>query len=88
MKSAQLEIKTQTTGFGSPGRAYVEKRLDNHLITFYFKWEGDSKFGLEFGDHLIVDREKTPSPEDLVVISSDKLEIDYFKNINPEKLGV
>lgn len=93
MKSAQLEIKTQTTGFGSPARAYVEKRLDtnellvdNHLTTFYFKWEGDSKFGLEFGDHLIVDREKTPSPEDLVVISSDKLEIDYFKNINPEKL--
>ena len=45
MKSAQLEIKTQTTGFGSPGLAYVEKRLDNHLTTFYFKWEGDSKFG-------------------------------------------
>ena len=58
MKSAQLEIKTQTTGFGSPARAYVEKRLDNHLTTFYFKWEGDSKFGLEFGDRLIVDREK------------------------------
>ena len=88
-----LQIKTQTTGFGSPARSYIEKRLDtndllveNHLTTFYFKWEGEPKFGLEFGDHLIVDRSKTPIDDDLVVVSTDKLEIDLYKNIDPTNL--
>jgi hypothetical protein len=46
-------INTQTTGFGSPARAYVNKRLNpNDLLikdiytTFFFQWEGDSKLDL------------------------------------------
>jgi len=93
MKTEQLKIKTQTTGFGSPARSYIESRLDtndllvdNHLTTFYFKWEGESKFGLDFGDYLIVDREKEPLPDDLVILSTDKLQIDLYKNIDPKNL--
>jgi len=42
-----LEVKTKTTGFGSPDENYVQNRLDlNQLIpkdiitTFYFKYDG------------------------------------------------
>lgn len=88
-----LIINTQTTGFGSPARAYVKKRLDtNELIvenpytTFYFKWEGDSNFNIENGDYIVVDREKVPKEDDLVIYSSDKLKVELYKNINPEYL--
>lgn len=88
-----LIINTQTTGFGSPARAYVSKRLDtnellidNPYTTFFFKWEGESVNGLLNGDYIIVDREKIPKLDDLVVYSSDKLKIDFYKNINPEEL--
>ncbi len=87
-------INTKTTGFGSPARAYVDKRLNpNDLLiqdpytTFFFQWEGESKFGLEWGDYLVVDRASIPSPDDLVVVTgSEKLELDLYKNINPDKL--
>jgi len=87
-------INTQTTGFGSPARAYVNKRLNpNDLLikdihtTFFFQWEGDSKLDLMFGDYLVVDRSEIPNADDLVIWTSDeKLEVDYYKNIIPEKL--
>lgn len=87
-------INTQTTGFGSPARAYVNKRLNpNDLLikdihtTFFFQWEGDSKLDLITGDYLVVDRSEIPSADDLVIWTGDeKLEVDYYKNIIPEKL--
>jgi len=87
-------INTQTTGFGSPARAYVDKRLNpNDLLikdiytTFFFQWEGEEKYDLKWGDYLVVDRSAVPTPEDLVVFSGDeKLEVELFKNINPDKL--
>jgi SOS-response transcriptional repressor LexA len=90
----QFTINTKTTGFGSPARAYVNKRLDpNDLLitdpysTFFFQWEGEEKFGLQWGDYLVVDRSSTPQPEDLVIVSgSEKLSLDIYKNINPENL--
>lgn len=87
-------INTKTTGFGSPARAYVDKRLNpNDLLikdiytTFFFQWEGESRYDLNYGDYLVVDRAALPEPEDLVVWSGDeKLELDYYKNIDPGKL--
>lgn len=89
-----LTINTKTTGFGSPARAYVGKRLDpNDLLiedpytTFFFQWEGEEKFDLKWGDYLVVDRGKVPTDEDIVIYNSEeKLSIDLFKNINPDKL--
>ena len=78
-----FEIKTKTTGFGSPARAYVEKRLDpNDLLisdpysTFFFQWEGEEKFDLIFGDYLVVDRSSIPNDEDLD--KSDQKILDLF----------
>lgn len=90
----QFTINTKTTGFGSPARAYVGKRLDpNDLIiddpytTFFFQWDGEEKFDLKWGDYLVVDRAKVPNAEDIVIYNSEeKLSIDLFKNINPDKL--
>ena len=87
-------INTKTTGFGSPARAYVGKRLDtNDLLindpysTFFFQWEGESKLGLEWGDYLVVDRGSIPDPDDLVIFSGEeKLHLDLYKNINPDTL--
>ena len=87
-------INTQTTGFGSPARAYVHKRLNpNDLLikdiytTFFFQWEGHSKLDLMTGDYLVVDRSEIPNADDLVIWTGDeKLELDYYKNIIPEKL--
>ena len=87
-------IKTKTTGFGSPARAYIEKRLDpNDLLisdpysTFFFQWEGEEKYELSWGDYLVVDRSSIPNSEDLVIWNGEeKLEVDLFKNIDPEKL--
>jgi len=92
--SDKFTINTKTTGFGSPARAYVGKRLDpNDLLindpysTFFFQWEGEEKFDLKWGDYLVVDRGSLPSPEDLVIVNSDeKLTLDLYKNIDPEKL--
>jgi hypothetical protein len=90
----KLTINTRTTGFGSPARAYAKKRLDlndllvqNVYTTYYFKWEGDAKFGLETGDTLIIDRSLIPQPDDLVLYSGqEKIHLDYYKNIESEKL--
>lgn len=90
----QFTINTKTTGFGSPARAYVEKRLNpNDLIiddpytTFFFQWEGEEKFDLKWGDYLVVDRASVPNSEDLVIWSgSEKLQVDLFKNIDPKNL--
>jgi hypothetical protein len=89
-----LTINTRTTGFGSPARAYAKKRLDlNELIikdpyaTFFFLWEGDSKLGLNYGDYLVIDRSVHPNYEDLVIwVGQEKLEVDYFGNIDSKKL--
>lgn len=94
MRMNWKEIKTKTTGFGSPARAYVGERLDpselimeNPYSTFFFKWSGEEKWELKKGDYLVVDRGKSPHPEDLVVwTGEEKLELDFYKNINPEKL--
>ena len=66
-----IEVKTKTTGFGSPAESYVDKRLDlNELIvkdfytTYYFKYEGDSRLGVNTGDILVVDRGLEPEPGD------------------------
>lgn len=87
-------INTKTTGFGSPARSYVGKRLDtNDLLvkdpysTFFFLWEGESMHGLKFGDYLVVDRGAIPGENDLVIFSGEeKLQLDLFKNINPDTL--
>ena len=87
-------INTKTTGFGSPARAYVGKRLDpNDLLiedpytTFFFQWEGEEKFDLKWGDYLVVDRSRIPNDEDIVIYNNqEKLSVELFKNINPETL--
>lgn len=89
-----FEIKTDTTGFGSPARSYAKKRLSpNELLikdpytTFFFQWNGEENFGLKFGDYLVIDRGQIPDLEDLVVFNSgDKLSVDYFRNVDPQKL--
>lgn len=94
MNPEQFQINTKTTGFGSPARAYVGKRLDvNDLLisdpysTFFFQWDGEEKFGLKWGDYLVVDRGSTPGQEDLVITSDDeKLTVNLYKDIDPEKL--
>ena len=87
-------INTKTTGFGSPARAYVGKRLDpNDLLiedpytTFFFQWEGEEKVDLKWGDYLVVDRSRIPNDEDIVIYNNqEKLSVELFKNINPETL--
>lgn len=82
-----LEIKTKTTGFGSPAETYVDRRLDlNELIpfdiitTFYFKYGGDDKFGIKTGDILVVDKSIQPDIDDLVLLKEEKIILDKFKN--------
>lgn len=82
-----LKINTKTTGFRSPAEAYVSKRLDlNDLIvndpytTFYFKYGGDTRWGIDTGDVLVVDRSIIPSEGDLVLMSGDKIELEIYKN--------
>lgn len=80
------EVKTKTTGFGSPAESYVDKRLDlNDLIvkdfytTYYFKYEGDSKLGIETGDILVVDRGLDPEIGDTILINqNDTITISEF----------
>lgn len=82
-----LEINTDTTGFGSPAKDYVSKRLDlNDLIpideitTYYFKYAGDEKFGVNLGDILVVDKSLNPEKNDLVLIKEDKILLQKFNN--------
>jgi hypothetical protein len=90
----QLLINTKTTGFGSPARAYAKKRLDanellikNPYTTYFFKWEGESKLGLETGDILVIDRSFVPELDDLVLFSGEeRIQLEYFKNIEPDSL--
>jgi hypothetical protein len=90
----KLSISTKTTGFSSPARDYVDKRLDlNDLLiqniysTFYFRWDGENVLGLERGDYLLVDRSVNPSDDSLVIYTKgDDLGVDKFSNINPTKL--
>lgn len=94
MQIDPFEISTQTTGFGSPARAYTKRRLspndlviDDPYSTFFFQWEGEEKYDLKWGEYLVVDRSGVPTPEDLVVFSGEeKLEVELFKNIDPNKL--
>lgn len=87
-------INTKTTGFASPARSYVGRRLepndlliDDIFTTFFFVWDGVPKLGLESGDHLVVDKGAKPLPKDLVVFTDgDKLGVDKFENINPDAL--
>ena len=82
-----LEIKTKTTGFGSPAETYVKTRLDlNDLIvndiitTYYFKYMGESKFGISTGDILVVDKAIEPEIGDLVLIRCDDIRLETFQN--------
>ena len=82
-----LEVKTKTTGFGSPAENYVQNRLDlNQLIpkdiitTFYFKYDGTSKLGANPGDILVVDKSLEPSEEDLVLIKEDNIILEKFNS--------
>lgn len=89
-----LEVKTKTTGFGSPAENYVQNRLDlNQLIpndiitTFYFKYGGDTKLGAKTGDILVVDKALEPKMEDLVLIKEDNIILEKF-NSQPNVWGV
>jgi DNA polymerase V len=83
-----IEVKTKTTGFGSPAESYVDKRLDlNELIvadfytTYYFKYEGESKLGVDTGDILVVDRSVDPEVGDLILINNnDSITISEFNS--------
>jgi len=82
-----IEVKTKTTGFGSPAETYVDKRLDlNDLIpmdimtTYYFKYAGDDKLGVKSGDILVVDKSIDPDTNDLVLTKSDKINLEQFNN--------
>lgn len=82
-----LEVKTKTTGFGSPAENYVQNRLDlNQLIpkdiitTFYFKYDGASKLGANPGDILVVDKSLDPKEEDLVLIKEDNIILEKFNS--------
>ena len=85
----ELEVKTKTTGFGSPAENYVQNRLDlNRLIpkdiitTYYFKYEGNSKYGAKTGDILVVDKSLNPSQDDLVLIKDDNIILEKFDSQN------
>jgi DNA polymerase V len=90
-----LEVKTKTTGFGSPAESYVDKRLDlNELIvddiytTYYFKYTGEDKFGINSGDILVVDRSKDPDIGDIILYKDNsKIKIDKFTSNNNEIWG-
>jgi DNA polymerase V len=90
-----LEIKTKTTGFGSPAESYVDKRLDlNDLIvedpytTYYFRYSGESKLGVKTGDILVVDRSKDPLIGDLVLYKTDsQIQLEQFTNNNQDLWG-
>ncbi len=89
-----LEVKTKTTGFGSPAENYVQNRLDlNQLIpndiitTFYFKYSGVTKLGAKTGDILVVDKALEPKMEDLVLIKEDNIILEKF-NSQPNVWGV
>ena len=82
-----ININTKTTGFGSPAESYVDKRIDlNDIIpldimtTYYFKYAGDDKFGIKPNDILVVDKAIEPKPDDLVLLKSDKIVVDKYKN--------
>ena len=89
-----FKINTKTTGFGSPARSYVDKRLDtNDLLvkdpycTFFFVWEGEEKFGIKKGDHLVVDRSIYPDQDDLVLSTEEgKITVAFYRQIDPKKL--
>jgi DNA polymerase V len=81
-----LEVKTKTTGFGSPAESYVQKRLDlNDLIisdtftTYFFKWEGPVFNQVKTGDVLVVDKAQTPEEGDLILVEKEgKISLDIF----------
>jgi SOS-response transcriptional repressor LexA len=82
-----IQIKTKTTGFGSPAETYVDKRLDlNELIpfdvmtTYYFKYAGESKLGVLTGDILVVDKSIPPENGDLILLKEDNIKLDYYQN--------
>jgi DNA polymerase V len=90
-----LDIKTKTTGFGSPAESYVDKRLDlNDLIvkdtytTYYFKYSGEDKLGVKCGDILVVDRGTEPQLGDLVLYKIDsKIILSEFISNNKDIWG-
>lgn len=85
-----LDINTKTTGFSSPSRKYVSKRLDlNDLIQtgdglsiFHFRYQGEDKLNIKKGDYLVIDRKINPEDEDLVsFVSSSGIKISKFKEV-------
>jgi SOS-response transcriptional repressor LexA len=84
-----LDVRTKTTGFGSPAETYVDKRLDlNDLIpmdvmtTYYFKYAGEEKLGIKTGDILVVDKSVQPEIGDLVLIKEKKILLEKFNKQN------
>lgn len=82
-----LKIKTKTTGFGSPAENYVDKRLDlNDLInsdimtTYYFRYSGNPKLGVNPGDVLVVDKSISPKIGDLVLVRNNGIILETFSN--------
>lgn len=82
-----LEVKTKTTGFGSPAENYVQNRLDlNQLIpidiitTYYFKYSGATKLGVKEGDIIVVDTSLEPKSEDLVLIREDSIILEKYNS--------
>lgn len=91
-----LEVKTKTTGFGSPAESYVESRLDlNQLIvedvftTYYFRWQGEDKHNIKTNDVLVVDRAAIPKKGDVILIEKEeKLELELFNNQKDSIWGI
>ena len=90
-----LEIQTKTTGFGSPAESYVQNRLDlNQLIiqdiytTYYFRWGGETKHGIQKNDILVVDRATLPNEGDLVLLEfNGSITLEIFNKQNSDIWG-
>jgi len=82
-----LKIKTETTGFGSPAKDYVDKRLDlNQLInqdimtTYFFRYAGEEKNNIHPGDIMVVDRSVDPQKNDLIITNKETLKVEEYSN--------
>lgn len=82
-------INTLTSGFSNPAEDYVTTRLSlddvevkNPIATYYFRYHGETKFGINYNDILVVDKSVDPSKKDLVVATGKSL----FENMNGETI--
>ena len=50
-------------------------------FAFFFKYEGEDKFGIKSGDILVVDRSQDPELDDLIINkTTTKLQISKYSN--------